>query len=189
MKIMKALKKIMASVLSVAAALVLCLCLFVTFTTGGLLPGFLKIGAYAVESDEYGGVMPQGSVALVDKGSAIEKGDIVVFLSQGGYSFGTVLSREEGWVSLSSMGQSADFTLEVIQGRVFYRINGLGSAAVFLRDNRMAVVAVIAAAALGVIIWLASLPARRRRKEVKELIELFEYYGRKYDLEEEGIDY
>ena len=157
--------------------------LAVSFSREGLLPAFLPIRAYAVEQEVLPDLLPKGSLVIIDPDAALEAGHVVLSSE---HTF-TVADGEGGLVLLEDPAVVYDSGHAI--GRVTYRIALLGSVCLFLQQYRVAlwVLCILLTAAVGA--WMATAPKRRRRREVQELIELFDYYGRKYDAEEEGIDY
>ncbi|MBQ5813323.1 MAG: hypothetical protein IIW34_04145 [Clostridia bacterium] len=166
-------------------------CTAVTFTNDNILPEGMRWRAYPVtlegaDAEWLGEAMPNGCLALADGESELISGSIAVIEDEGEVTFGVVSEDGEGIIRVSS---GSLLPKDQSLGVVFYRIEGLGAAVSFIRENAMAV-RVGAAAIIAVsLLWVVTIPSRRRKKEVRELIELFEYYGRKYDEEEEGIDY
>ena len=163
--------------------LLLLFALAVTLSTDGLLPAFLPVRAYAVQENVFEDILPKGSLVIVDPEAAIEGGHIV----RGPEGMLTVADGEGNLIL------AADPAVQYDQadgaGRVIYRINGMGAALQLVQDHRVVVWGMMGLGAVGLLVWAAGAPKRRRKKEVQELIELFDYYGRKYDAEEEGIDY
>ena len=183
---MKTIKKAAAVSLVSLAALLSALCLYTTFTRGGenMLPGFLSVQAYDVASSPMD-CLPEGSAGFVLPSSGLERGHVAAY-------------RGEFFIFKDSDGQNAllydgekdiNVPLSEISGRVVYTIEKLGFISRLIRSNVVLSRAVFCFPFLGIILWLAFLPRRRRKAEVRELIALFEYYGNKYDAEDADIDY
>ena len=180
---MKLIKNIAAGSLALLLVLVLAAGLMVTSATEGLLPSFLPVRGYLVQEDAFEGLLPMGSLAIVDPDAVIEAGHVVcdadgrMTVADGEGNL--ILAADPAVVYAQAEGT----------GRVIYRINGMGAALQLVQDHRMVVWGMMGLGTAGLLVWAAGAPKRRRKKEVQELIELFDYYGRKYDAEEEGIDY
>lgn len=171
--------------------LILSACTYVTYTEDNLMPEGFGIGAYpaqleGADAEWLGNAVPNGSLVIADESIEPTAGDVAVYKGENRYAFAVI--SEDG-SQMISPDLTVTLPAEENLGIAFYRIEGLGSAVLMLRENA---VAVRAAAGLTValsLVWIITLPSRRRKKEVRELIELFDYYGRKFDEEEEGIDY
>lgn len=158
-------------------------CLSVTLAGRGLLPAFLSVEGYAVQHDSLDGLLPGGSLAIVDPGAELEAGHVALLFE------GTLgIADGEGRL-IDAHAPEVSYAASDAVGRVIYRIAGLGTVLSLLQQGRWVLWALLALVLLGGIAWAVTAPKRRRKKEVRELIELFDYYGRKYDAEEEGIDY
>ena len=173
------------------AFIVIAACTAVTFTENNILPDGLRWRAYPVtlegaDAEWLGEAMPNGCLALADRDSELLSGSITAVEDEGEITFGVVSEDGEGIIRVST---GILLPKEQSLGVVFYRIEGLGAAVDMIRENAVAVRVGAAAVIAVCLLWAVTLPSRRRKKEVRELIELFEYYGRKYDEEEEGIDY
>ncbi len=180
MKIVKIIAGAMGALLFLIMVLA---CLSVTLADDGLLPDFLPVEGYAIAADTLDGLLPGGSLAIVDPAAPLEPGHVAI--SPEG---SPVVADGEGW--LRDPGDPALAWEEAdSRGRVVYRIAGLGALLSLISEGRTFVWAALALTAACAALWMAAAPKRRRKKEVRELIELFDYYGRKYDAEEEGIDY
>ena len=182
------MKKIFGAVLTAA---VICACVLsaaVTVPGDNILPPFMGTAIYAAPSNQYEELLPSGCAVLAEKDFQPERGDLVVYFSDGVTAIGAVLDQEEGEIRLLD-GEEKTVPFENVKGRIFYRIDGLGRVITFIKNNSAAVRIADAAILAAILVWCVTLPSRRRKAEVKELIELFDYYGRKFDEEEEGIDY
>lgn len=183
---MKMIKKIAGGLLAVLLILIFGQCLYATAAWPNYLPVFLPVEGYAVPASSLGDLLPEGSLALVDPDAAMETGHIALYFEEKQVCFGIV---HEAGVILSADEPNVIVNHDTVAGRVVYRINGLGTFFGLLTQHGIAVWVLCAALVVGCIAWAVTVPRRRRKKEVRELIELFDYYGRKYDAEEEGIEY
>lgn len=177
------MNKIIKTAAGILMACLLIIILAITFSKEGLLPSFLPIRAYAVEQEVLPDVLPGGSLAIVDPKAVPEAGHVVLSPEH-------TFAVADGAGSLVLIEDPA-VVYDAAQslGRVTYRIAMLGSVCLLLQRYRVFVwVLCVLLVGTGAA-WVVTAPKRRRKKEVQELIELFEYYGRKYDAEEEGIDY
>lgn len=186
---MKSIKNIFSAILCIIAVLAIFQCLFITFSNGDLLPSFLSTGAYITETGEFGNVLPHGSIALTKKTDKFERGDIIVYLYRDSVAFGAVIKEDGDNLDLLSDGEAITIHKNTVSGKVFYQITELGYAASVIKSNRIIVWSSCGILIAMAFLWIITLPGRRRKSEIKELIKLFDYYGRKYDLEEEDIDY
>lgn len=159
-----------------------CLTLSVN-SDGSFLPGFLPIEGYAVWGDAFSDLLPAGSLAIVRPDAPLEAGHVAL-LRDG------LLGVADGTGQILTRTQPVQaYPASDAAGRVVWRIAGLGSLLSALRSRPALLWCVWGLVLLGVLLWCATLPRRRRKREIRELIELFDYYGRKFDAEEEGIDY
>ena len=78
---------------------------------------------------------------------------------------------------------------EALLGAVHLYVSGLGGAVTFLHTYRLTVAAAAVIYLLALLGYVVTRGPRKRAKRRRELIELFAYYGEKYDMEESGIDY
>lgn len=180
---MKPIKIIAAVLGGLLFLLVAAGCLSVTLAGRGLLPAFLSVEGYAVQHDGLDGLLPGGSLAIVDPGAELEAGHVALLFE------GTLgIADGEGRL-IDAHAPEVSYAASDAVGRVIYRIAGLGTVLSLLQQGRWVLWALLALVLLGGIAWAVTAPKRRRKKEVRELIELFDYYGRKYDAEEEDIDY
>ena len=180
---MKLMKNIAVGSMALLLLLALALCLLVTFSTDGLLPKVLPVQGYAVWDASFEELLPVGSLAIVDPEASMESGHVV----WGPEGRLTVADGEGNLILAADPAIVYDQTYGT--GRIIYRINGLGAILETVQQNKMILWGILGIGAASAAAWGLNAPKRRRRKEVQELIELFDYYGRKYDAEEEGIDY
>ncbi len=180
---MKTIKIIAGAAAALLFLLTAACCLSVTLADGGLLPAFLPFEGYAVQSDSLGGLLPGGSLAIVDPDAALEAGHVAMLFA------GTTAVADGEGMLIDPEAPEVAYEAADAAGRVVYRIAGLGALLALLQQGKLIVWAVLAVVLIGALLWMAAAPKRRRKKEIRELIELFDYYGRKYDAEEEGIDY
>lgn len=184
-KILKGLRVFVIIVL----ALTLFLCVSAAGSERGFLPDFLPVAAYEADSQSYSSVLPLGSLALAEKGGSWEKGDLVIFEREGKAAFAAVGETGASTVSLYEGEKELNIKPSQVIGRVFYYIEGLGRAASFVKGHASAVWAFCGIAMVAAAVALLTAPGRRRKKEVDRLIKLFEFYGDKYDKEDEGVYY
>ena len=180
---MKKILRYTGALLAALLALALfCLTLSVT-SDGSFLPGFLPIEGYAVSGDAFPDLLPAGSLAIIRPGAPLEAGRIAL-LNDG--TLGVADGQGQVLTPTQPIGiRQADQA----RGPVVWRISGLGGLFSALRRHPAVLWTIWGLLLLGTALWCVTLPHRRRKREVRELIELFDYYGRKFDAEEEGIDY
>ena len=68
-------------------------------------------------------------------------------------------------------------------------MSGLGGLVTTLETYRLTVAATAAVYILALLAALFTRGKRRRQRRRRELVELFAFYGEKYDMEEADIDY
>ncbi|MDD6316226.1 MAG: hypothetical protein PUB63_04370 [Clostridia bacterium] len=180
---MKKILRYTGALLAALLALALfCLTLSVT-SDGSFLPGFLPIEGYAVSGDAFPDLLPAGSLAIIRPGAPLEAGRIAL-LNDG------TLGVADGQGQILTPTQPIGIRqADQARGPVVWRISGLGGLFSALRRHPAVLWTIWGLLLLGTALWCVTLPRRRRKREVRELIELFDYYGRKFDAEEEGIDY
>lgn len=186
---MKKFLKALKAILAVLLVLTLALCVSAAGSERGFLPSFLPIAAFEADSDDYSSVLPLGSLALVEKGEEWKKGDLAVVDRGGREVFAAVEKTGKNSATVYEGDEELKIKTSQIIGRVFYYVEGLGRAASFVREHASIVWALCGVAMLALAVALLTLPGRRRKKEVDSLIKLFEYYGEKYDKEDEGVYY
>lgn len=187
---MNTINKVLTGILCLIIFLAVFMVTFVTFTGDNLaIPGITK-DIYAVPDNPFGDILPSGALAVLSKVEDYEIGHIVVYGDSEGIWFG-LITRINGAeiLCLSEEGKTATTSKPFIRGRVTYRVNNLGTAAMFIQKHRVVIWIAETALFLAACIYLVTLPKRKRRAEISELIKLFDYYGKKYDLEDADIDY
>ncbi len=184
-----AMKKILLVPAAVLVCLAVCAVLTVTLSTDGFLPSFLPIGAYQVNTSEYGAMLPRGSLVVAERGAVLGIGDIVVLPVGSERVIGSVLELNDGTAFVRAGGTDLAVEVSRVCGRVYYRFDGLGDFCARLRQYRVAIWCVMLLIAAAAAAFVASAPARRHKAEVKRLVELFDYYGRKFDEEEKDVEY
>lgn len=183
------MKKVFIGLGAVLLCLLLALLACVTFSREGFLPGFLSVGAYPVRTGVYGDLLPRGSLALTEKDPALSVGDIVVLPMGGERVIGSVLTAEEDSLTVRVADAELRADASQVLGRVYYELDGLGDFCVTLKNNRTAVWCALALLTAAAVAFVVTIPSRRHKAEVKKLIELFDYYGNKFDEEEKDIEY
>lgn len=173
-------------------ALALLLMNWVAFSKGGLLPGFLPWQLIPVTDDTMGAALPQGSLALVEESYLPTAPQVAAYGDEfGATAFARVINQTgEDYQLGADEGQSLVLAQKSqLQGRVNFYIAGIGSAALWLRQFRLTVAALGTLYLLALLAVLLTRGPRQRARYRRELIELFAFYGEKYDAEESDIDY
>lgn len=188
-KDMKKLWKVLKIILTVLFALTLALCVSVAEAKDGFLPAFLPVAAYEADNGSFASALPLGSLAIVEKDAAVETGDLVAVDRGGETVFAALEKAGENSASVYDGKETLKIKTSQIKGRVFYYVKGVGRASSFVRQYASVVWALCGIVMLAVAVYLLTIPGRRRKREVDSLIKLFEYYGDKYDKEDEGVYY
>ena len=111
--------------------------------------------------------------------------------SDGQVAFGRV--KEETVEGYTLGFDQEDETFQVkrkqVLGAVGVYVSGLGGLVTVLSTYRLTLAAAVALYLLFLVAMVCTRGPRRRAKRRRELMELFAFYGEKYDLEEADIDY
>lgn len=172
--------------------LLLAVMTYTAFFADRLLPEASHYQWSPVTQEDMGPALPRDSLAVVDRRLFPAEGEVGAYRdSQGKMAFGRVRREEVNRLELAA--DQAEGLVAVdrgeMEGTVHLYVAGLGRVVEFLHTYRLTVaaVAVLYLALLAVLACTRG-PRQRNRKR-RELMELFAFYGDKYDLEETGIDY
>lgn len=171
---------------------VLVLATYIGFFADHLLPGFCSRQLSPVVQRDMGPALPEGSLAVVDLLAAPEPEEAAAYRDEEGRMlFGRVCGREQGaYLLKGDLGQTVErLEPERISGTVHLYVSGLGTLVTTLAAYRLTVAATAAVYLLVLLAALFTRGRRRRARRRKELVELFAFYGEKYDMEEADIDY
>ncbi|WP_458863582.1 hypothetical protein [Acidaminobacterium chupaoyuni] len=171
--------------------LILCLLTYSAFRPFSLLPQGLNWQAAPVAENTLKNSLPKGSLAMIDRLKTPHQNDMAAYRENDQIKFGRVAEEKaEGYQLQNETDSKSVFIDRVkIYGAVPYYIANLGALLLLLNEFRLTMVAVCALYLVFWLLFLATAPARRKMRKKKELMELFEFYGEKYDIEEAGIDY
>ena len=178
-----------------AAILVLLLfgaMVYAGFRAEGLLPDGTGYQWLPVTQGDMGSALPKGVLAIVDRRQVPQPKVVTAYrIETGPGSFGPVASIQDGICRLvSDQGKElGSVEEEALLGAVHLYVSGLGGAVTFLHTYRLTVAAAAVIYLLALLGYVVTRGPRKRAKRRRELIELFAYYGEKYDMEESGIDY
>lgn len=178
-----------------AAILVLLLfgaMVYAGFRAERLLPDWTGYQWLPVTQGDMGSALPEGALAIVDRRQMPQPKEVAAYRDEEGrVSFGRVASIQDGICRLvSDQGKElGSVEEEALLGAVHLYVSGLGGAVTFLHTYRLTVAAAAVIYLLALLGYVVTRGPRKRAKRRRELIELFAYYGEKYDMEESGIDY
>ena len=177
------------AVLTVLCAAVLLALTYLSLLPDGLWLPRLRWGVYALENAQMG--LRQGSAVVVTRTSRPPAGRMIAIRQAGGVVLGYLDKLEDGEAVLDAGGQSMTAAQGDILGTADYEVFVLGAVIRTLggEPGRYLVWAADGIYVCLLCVWLATLPSRRRKRRREELIRLFEYYGTKYDREEDGLEY
>lgn len=177
------------AVLAVLCAVVLMVMSYLTLLPDGLWLPRLRWGVYAIDGAQMG--LRESSAVLVTRTSQPAEGEMVAVRQAGEITLGYLDKLESGEAVVDIDGQSVTVDQGDILGTADYEVFALGAVIHALggQPGRYFVWAADGLYVCLLCLWLATLPNRRRKRRREELIRLFEYYGAKYDHEEEGLDY
>ena len=178
--------------IAVAVGAALALAAYVGFFTDSLLPSFCGYQLSPVIQRDMGRALPEGGLAVVDLRSAPEQNEAAAYRDEEGrMRFGRLCGREgEAYLIKADLGQQTEqLSPDRVAGTVHLYVSGLGGLAIALETYRLTVAATAAVYILVLRAALFTRGKRRRERRRRELMELFAFYGEKYDMEEADIDY
>ena len=165
----KTVVKVLGSIL--ATLLVLCIA-YTAIMGDNLLPTPLPYGLYPVSEQQAEGILKPGALVWTHRNQPVVQGDYITRL-------------EEGNTRIFEQAET-DGTGEV----VLYQVAFWGTVVLFLHQNMIAILCgLVGLLILCVLIPILTAPRRRMKKRRQELLDLFAFYGEKYDLEDADIDY
>ena len=170
----------------------LALALYMAFRADCLLPEGMYRQLVPVTQEDMDPALPKGSLAVVNElETPHERGVAAYQTSDGQVAFGRV--KEETVEGYTLGFDQEDETFQVkrkqVLGAVGVYVSGLGGLVTVLSTYRLTLAAAVALYLLFLVAMVCTRGPRRRAKRRRELMELFAFYGEKYDLEEADIDY
>lgn len=172
--------------------LLLAMMTYTAFFADRLLPEAMHYQWSPVMQDDMGQALPEGSLAVVDRRGSPAEGEVGAYRdAQGKMAFGRVRREEVNqlYVAADQAEEAVAVGRGEMEGAVHLYVAGLGRVVVFLHTYRLTMAAV-AVLYLALLVMLACTKGpRQRNRKRRELMDLFAFYGDKYDLEETGIDY
>lgn len=174
------------------SVVLLALALYMAFRADCLLPEGMHRQLVPVTQEDMDPALPKGSLAVIDElETPHERGVAAYQTSDRQVAFGRV--KEETVEGYTLGFDQEDETFQVdrkqVLGAVGVYVSGLGTLVTVLSTYRLTLAAVVALYLLFLVAMVCTRGARRRAKRRRELMELFAFYGEKYDLEEADIDY
>ena len=180
-------------VLVIAAAL----SCYIAIKPAGVYVPWARFGVYSTTKG-FGSIIPGGSVIITDRMQDVDSSSVAaVFIDNGdsGYQTGTqsalvgVIEQTDGKYTITDNGGNVvSVSKRQIEPVVFY-IYYLGRVLLIMHHYRYIVWGAWAAVFVLIVILLSTSGNRRAKKNRKQLTKVFEFYGEKYDNEEQDTDY
>lgn len=175
-----------------ASVVLLALALYMAFRADCLLPEGMYRQLIPVTQEDMAPALPKGSLAVVNELETPHERGVAAYQTEDGQvAFGRVKGETVEEYTLGCDQEDETFQVERSQvlGAVGVYVSGLGALVTVLSAYRLTLAAVVALYLLFLVAMVCTRGPRRRAKRRRELIELFAFYGEKYDLEEADIDY
>lgn len=165
--------------------------IYAAFLPNDIFPSFMETKVFPVETTNMGEALPKGSMAYAEKLSMPSPGDVAAYIDSGIIECARVVSETENNYTLAfdKGGDSFKIDRKKIIGTVTFYSDYLGYVVLWLNTYRIAIAALGAALIIAAICFGATAGRRKRARENRQLREMFEFYGEKYDEEENEIDY
>jgi hypothetical protein len=181
-------------VIMVLAAAITC---FISVRPAGIYLEWARFGVYGT-SEGVDMLIPAGSIIVTDRMQPKATAYVgAVFISNGDSSYpagsqsalvGTLKCDDGKYYINDNTGGSIAVNEWQIEPVVYY-IDYLGHIAMLMYTYRYVLWGVWAAAFALVIVLICTAGNRRAKRKQKELIKIFNFYGEKFDSEEENTDY
>lgn len=178
--------------LAIAVGLALAAATYIGFFANRLLPEFCGYQLSPVIQQDMGQALPEGALAVVNLRSLPEENEAAAYRDEEGrMRFGRLCGREGAAYLLKAdlSRQTERLAADRLAGVVHLYVSGLGKLTETLETYRLTVAATAAVYILVLLTALFTRGKRRRDRRRRELMELFAFYGEKYDMEEADIDY
>lgn len=178
--------------LAIAVGLALAAATYIGFFANRLLPEFCGYQLSPVIQQDMGQALPEGALAVVNLRSLPEENEAAAYRDEEGrMRFGRLCGREGAAYLLKAdlSRQTERLAADRLAGVVHLYVSGLGELTETLETYRLTVAATAAVYILVLLTALFTRGKRRRDRRRRELMELFAFYGEKYDMEEADIDY
>lgn len=178
--------------LAIAVGLALAAATYIGFFANRLLPEFCGYQLSPVIQQDMGQALPEGALAVVNLRSLPEENEAAAYRDEEGrMRFGRLCGKEGAAYLLKAdlSRQTERLAADRLAGVVHLYVSGLGELTETLETYRLTVAATAAVYILVLLTALFTRGKRRRDRRRRELMELFAFYGEKYDMEEADIDY
>ena len=175
-----------------ASVVLLALALYMAFRADCLLPEGMYRQLIPVTQEDMAPALPKGSLAVVNELETPHERGVAAYRTEDDQvAFGRVKGETVEGYTLGCDQEDETFQVERSQvlGAVGVYVSGLGALVTVLSTYRLTLAAAVALYLLFLVAMVCTRGPRRRAKRRRELIELFAFYGEKYDLEEADIDY
>ncbi len=155
-----------------------------------LTPEWFRYGVYGAYDGNEDASIRKGSVVVTDRSlEYFNSGDWVLYLSddeyESSYPMRHAVIISYGTVMLSSVRSVAFEKYE----KLVYQADNWGYVTMFLYRERLFVWIFWGVVIIAFIVLEATKGARKASKARKKLLKTFEYYGKKYEKEDEDKDY
>lgn len=174
------------------SVVLLALALYMAFRADCLLPEGMYRQLIPVTQEDMAPALPKGSLAVVNELETPHERGVAAYQTEDGQvAFGRVKGETVEGYTPGCDQEDETFQVERSQvlGAVGVYVSGLGALVTVLSAYRLTLAAAVALYLLFLVAMVCTRGPRRRAKRRRELIELFAFYGEKYDLEEADIDY
>lgn len=165
--------------------------IYVAFLPNDIFPSFMETKVFPVETANMAEALPKGSMAYVEKLSLPAPGDVAAYIDSGIIECARVATETQSDYTLAfdKGGDSFKIDRKKIIGTVTFYSDNIGYIVMWLNTYRIAIAALGAVLIIAAICFGATASRRKRSRENRQLREMFDFYGEKYDEEENEIDY
>ena len=169
---------------------------FVSIYPAGIYAEWARFGVYST-MEGMDNFIPKGSLIITDRTSVVSENYVAAaFIKNGDSAYPDdtysvllgILKIDDGIYNISNDNKSLEVNKQQVETVVFY-IDHIGTAFYVMHNYRYFIWAGWAAVFAVVIVMIATSSNRRNKKKQKQLVKIFEFYGEKYDSEEQDTDY
>ena len=181
-------------IIMILAAALTCI---ISIKPAGMYFGWARFGVYGTMSG-VDKLVPPGSLIITDRMADRESSSLAaVFITDGDGSYPAStqsalvgrLYTEDGKYYITDNSENRIAVNEWQIEPVVYYIDYIGHIALLMHVYRYIIWGVWAAAFVIVVVLICTSGNRRAKRKQKELIKIFDFYGEKYDSEEQDTDY
>ena len=170
---------------------------FISVRPAGIYLQWARFGVYGT-AEGVNQLVPAGSIIITDRMHSKDTAYVAaVFINNGDDSYPAAhqsalvgqLDSEDGKYYLTNNSGNNIAVNEWQIEPVVYYIDHIGYIALLMHTYRYVLWGVWAAAFVLVIVLVCTSGNRRAKRKQKELIKVFDFYGEKFDTEEENTEY